>query len=215
MAELRTIRSPVEGSSIVDLRNVKVTGSVIPHSSGSAPCWRGLLSPSEGQRALDLGHGKSDLFASLSRAGVSLEPESRAWTEVEPECYDFVLEERKNGTPISKAAWVRHCLAPGGSWVVVLENRWWLGFSGQSMLRSVRQGGFQDIESFYAHPSLGEPQMLVPLNHPEPFRFFLEMAVRRPTLRHRVLRLMMRVLLKLRCHRAWLPNLIVVARKKP
>ncbi len=77
----------------------------------------------------------------------------------------------------------------------------------------MRHEGFKKTESFYAHPSLQAPQILVPLDHPEPFEYFLRLAVHGSAPGRRLMGGVLRLLWKVRLHRMLVRNLIVLARR--
>ena len=183
-------------------------------TAGAGPVWRSLLFPRRGQRALEFGSNGSDLFGSLRQAGVRLE---RRADEAEPTgtaAFDLVLEDLTEGRAPVRPDRIWPLLVPGGRWVVALEKTRWVGLAGRGILRRARREGFETIETFYAHPSLRSPRILVPLDSPEPFQYFLRLAVGVRAPRQRLLALGARYLCALRLHRLFLPNLIVVARRK-
>ncbi len=127
---------------------------------------------------------------------------------------DLVLEDRTEGRAPVRLDRIRSLLAPGGRWVVALEKKGWIGLAGRRVLRRARREGFETIETYFAYPSLRSPRILVPLDCPAPFRYFLRLAVGVHAPRQRLLALGARCLCALRLHRMLLPNLIVVARRK-
>jgi hypothetical protein len=140
----------------------------------------------------------------------------QGWNRDEPDgtaAFDLVLEDRTNGHPPVRPDRIRSLLVPGGRWVVVLEKKRWIGLAGHRISRRARLEGFETIESFYVHPSLRSPRILVPLDWPEPFQYFLRLAVGVSGPRQRLLAFGARFLCALRLHRMFLPNLIVVARR--
>jgi len=186
----------------------------VPQIGGPGPLWRSLLFPRRGQRALEFSSNGSALFASLRQAGVGIE---RGWSRDDPAgaaTFDLVLDDRTNGGPPVRPERIRSLLVPGGRWVVVLEKRRWVGLAGHRIFRRAHLEGFETIESFYVHPSLRSPRILVPLDWPEPFQYFLRLAVGVRGPRQRLLALGARCLCVLRLHRMFLPNLIVVARRE-
>jgi len=96
---------------------------------------------------------------------------------------------------------------------VALEKKGWIGMAGQAIVRRARREGFETIETYYAYPSLSSPRILVPLDSPDPFLYFLRLAVGVRAPRQRLLALGARCLCALRVHRMFLPNLIMVARR--
>jgi len=187
---------------------------VVPRIGGAGPLWRSLLQPHKGQRAVEFATNGSDLFSSLRQAGVRLERSGGPGELVGTVTFDLVLEDRTvRGAPIRPER-VRALLVPGGRWVAVLEKKPWVGLAAGRRPGFLRRKGFENVETFCAYPSLRSPRMLVPLNSPEAFRYFLGLAagVRGP--RQRLLALGARLLCSLRLHRMFLPNLIVVAQRK-
>ncbi len=186
----------------------------VPQTGGAGPIWRSLLFPRRGQRAVEFGSNGSDLFGSLRQAGVRLERKMDHAELTEGAEFDLVLEDRTEGRAPVRPDRIWPLLAPGGRWVVALERRRWVGLAGRQVLGRARREGFEAIETFYAHPSLRSPRILVPLDPPEPFLYFLRLAVGVRAPRQRLLALGARYLCALRLHRLFLPNLIVVARRK-
>jgi hypothetical protein len=160
-----------------------------------------------------LGAGGLELFSSLRDEGVVLERVAALPRPGGGAGFDLILEDRTRNGAAAGLGRIHPLLAPGGRFVVVLERKRWLGLSRRRVLRRVRREGFATVETFHAYPSLRAPRILVPLDRPEPFRYFLDLAagVRAP--RQRLLALAARCLCALRLHRALLPNLIVVARR--
>ena len=185
----------------------------VPQVGGAGPLWRSLLVPRRGQRAVELSSDGSNLFASLRQAGVRIDQWSSQGGLAGTATFDLVLEDRTNGRPMVPPKGIRSLLVPGGQWVVVLEKKRWVGLAGRRVLRRARREGFETIETFYAHPSLRSPRILVPLDCPEPFQYFLCLAVGIRGPRQRLVSLGARCLWALRLHRLFLPNLIVVARR--
>jgi hypothetical protein len=186
----------------------------VPQPTGAGPLWRSLLFPLRGQRAVMLGRGDSDLFASLREAGVRFESGPTNTTPGRPADFNLILEDRTHAGSRVPANRISSLLAPGGRWVVALERRPAVGFAGWSLVRRAWRAGFSRVDTFYAHPSLRSPRILVPLDRPEAFRYFLDLAVGDRATRHRVAVLCARFLCALRLHRMMLPNVIVVARRK-
>jgi hypothetical protein len=163
---------------------------------------------------VEFGCDGSDLFASLRQAGVRFERSGGQGELVRAATYDFVLEDRTHGRSPMRPERVRALLVQGGRWVAVLERNPWIGLAGGRNFGAIKRGGFEPIETFCAYPSLRSPRILVPLNSPEAFRYFLGLAsgVRGP--RQRLLALGARWLCALGLHRFFLPNLIIVAQRK-
>jgi len=213
MAELYAVTSTTESSIFLPVA-MPAQPEAVPQIGGASPLWRSLLFPRPGQRAVEFASKGSTLFSSLRQMGVRLE----SWND-QPEpagtaSFDLMLEDRTNGHPPARPERLRALLAPGGQWVVVLERRRWVGLAGREVLRRARREGFDTIETFYAYPSLRSPRILVPLDRPEPFLYFLRLAVGVRGPRQRLLALGARCLCALRLHRLFLPNLIVVARRE-
>jgi len=213
MAELHTVANAAQISTGVPVATA-APPEVLHQIGGAGPLWRSLLFPRKGQRAVEFGRNGSNLFASLKQAGVRIEPRSDRGEPDGTATFDLVLEDRTNGSPPIRHEQIRPLLAPGGRWVVVLEKKRWVGLAGRRILQRARREGFEKIETFYAYPSLRSPRMLVPLDSPEPFRYFLYMAVGVRGPRQRLFALVARGLCSLRLHQLFLPNLIVVARRE-
>ena len=181
---------------------------------GPKPVWRSLLSPQAGQRALALNPETFELFESLSEAGVHMEWDPAVIRDRSEAPFDLVLEDRSQGSSSRRPGRIRPFLARGGRWVMVMQGRPFVGWLAWVALLQARRERFDTIETYYAHPSLRSPHILVPLDRPEPFLYFLRLAVGVHTVRQRLLTLGLRVLCILGFHREVLPNLIVVARRK-
>jgi hypothetical protein len=186
----------------------------VPVRGGPKPIWRSLLAPQAGQRALALSPQSLDLFGALSEEGVDVEWDVAAIRGRQEAAFDLVLDERSPGTPCWRPGRIRPFLAPGGRWVTVVRGRPIVGWSARVVMLRARRERFETVETFYAHPSLQAPQMLVPLDRSGPFHYFLGLAVGVRTLRQRFLTHGLRALCALGLHREVLPNLIVVARRK-
>ena len=213
MAELYTI------SNIVQVQIPKpdsraATPEVLPQPGGAGPLWRSLILPHRGQRAMEIGNDGSDLFGFLRAAGVRFERSAGHPEPARVADLDLVLEDRTEGRAPVRPDRIHSLLAPGGRWVVALEKKGWIGLAGRRVLRRARREGFETIETYFAYPSVRAPRILVPLDCPEPFRYFLRLAVGVHAPRQRLLALGARCLCALRLHRLLLPNLIVVARRK-
>ena len=208
MAELQTIDNSTQIPVFLPER-VSAIPEMLPQPGGAGPLWRSLVFPRRGQRALQFGGHGSALFGFLRDAGVQFE-ESAGATGL-----DLVLEDRTNGWAPARVDGIRSLLAPGGRWVVALEKKGWIGLAGHAIVRRARRDGFETIETYYAYPSLGSPRILVPLDSPDPFLYFLRLAVGVRAPRQRLLALGARCLCALRVHRMFLPNLILVARRSP
>jgi len=212
MAELQPLNDTTQAPTCTPV-SAPAPPVAVPQIGGLGPLWRSLLFPRKGQQAVEFSGDGSPLFTSLRQAGVGIE---RGWSLDEPAgapSFDLVLEDRTNGHPPVRPERIRSLLAPGGRWVVVLEKRRWVGLAGYQIFRRARLEGFETIETFYVHPSLQSPRILVPLDWPEPFQYFLRLAVGVRGPRQRLLALGARCLCALRLHRMFLPNLIVVARR--
>jgi hypothetical protein len=213
MAELYPIAN-INQSSICIPEPAGATPEMLPQPAGAGPLWRSLLFPLPGQRAVEFGRNGSDLFGFLRTAGVRFERETGHPEPVGAADFDLILEDRTKGRAPVRPDQIHSLLVPGGRWVVALEEKRWVGLAGLRILRRARREGFETIETFYAHPSLRSPRMLVPLDYPEPFKYFLLLAIGIHTPRQRLLALAARWLCAMRLHRMLLPNLIVVARRK-
>ena len=156
------------------------------------------------------------IFESLLQGepGVRIDPPGSADLEDAHPC-DLLLEEvRVQGFLPRRASARASLLAPGGRWIAVIQGHPAVGLHGRALLRQARREGFERIETFYAHPALAFPKMLVPLDRIEPIRFFLDFAMGVPTLKKRCLAVGFPVLAKLGIHREVLPNLILTARRR-
>jgi len=187
---------------------------VVPQIEGAGPLWRSLLFPREGQRAVEFNSDGSNLFASLRQAGVQIERWRRPSAPDGAATFDLVLDDRTKGRPPVRPERIRSLLAPGGRWVVTVENRRWVGLAAHRVMSRANREGFEMIETFYVYPSLRSPRILVPLDSPEPFRYFLSLAVGARSPRQRLLVFAARFMCVLRLHRMMLPNLIMVARRR-
>jgi hypothetical protein len=212
MAELSTIDHRAQ-VPIFMREPVSATPEMLPQPAGAGPLWRSLLFPRRGQRALEIGGDGSELFAFLREAGVRFERTATPPGPIGDSGLDLVLEDRTNGGAPVRLERIRSLLIPGGRWVVALERQGWIGLAGHRIVRQARREGFERIETYYAYPSLRAPRILVPLDCPDPFRYFLRLAVGVRAPRQRLLALGARCLCALRLHRMFLPNLIVVARR--
>lgn len=193
---------------------VPAAPEAVPQTGGPGPLWRSLLFPRRGQRAVEFSNNGSDLFRSLREAGVQIDRRPGHQDSLGPADFDLVLEHRTAGQAPVRPDRIRSLLVPGGRWVVILEARRWVGLAWRLVMRRARKEGFHTIETFYAHPSLRSPRILVPLDRPEPFLYFLRLAVSVRGPRQRLLALGARFLCALGLHRSFLPNLIVVARRE-
>jgi hypothetical protein len=210
MAELHTIGTSAQMPVFLS-EPVSAIPEMLPKPGGAGPLWRSLIFPRRGQRALQVGGRGAGLFGFLRDAGVRFEesaPDATAAAGL-----DLILEDRTNGDAPVRIDSIRSLLAPGGRWVVALETTGWVGLAGQAIVRRARREGFETIETYYAYPSLRSPRMLVPLDCPQTFRYFLRLAVGVQAPRQRLLAFGARCLCALRVHRMFLPNLIVVARR--
>jgi hypothetical protein len=213
MAELH----PVGGTTQVSvdlLTRVVMSPGTRRRSGGAGPLWRSLLVPRRSQRALLLGNQNSDLFDAFLDAGVHLQGSQAPADPLATPGFDLVLEDRGDSRGRPGSVRIGSLLAAGGRWVVAMERKHCVGLAGWGILRQARREAFATVESFYAHPSLRSPRILVPLDRPAPFRYFLRLAVGVSAPRQRLLALAARCLCALRLHRLLLPNLIVVATKK-
>jgi hypothetical protein len=163
---------------------------------------------------VEFGHDGSDLFASLPGTGVRFERAAGQGELVGAGTFDLVLEDRTNGRSPIRSERARALLVPGGRWVAVIEKKPCVGLSGRREIRAARRNGFEKVETFCAYPSLRSPRILVPVDSPQAFRYFVDLAVGVRGPRQRLLALGARLLCALRLHRILLPNLIVVARRK-
>ncbi|HZM69631.1 MAG TPA: hypothetical protein VFB95_04595, partial [Candidatus Cryosericum sp.] len=157
--------------------------------------------------------GATDLFASLRDVGVRFDRRTGVTEPAGVGDFDLVLEDLTRGRLPARGVRVRRLLSRGGRWVMALEARRCVGLAGRKLLRRARKDGFKTIETFYAYPSLRAPRMLVPLDSPEAFRYFLRLAVGVRAPRYRALALGANILCSLGLHRLLLSNLIVVARR--
>jgi len=215
MAELRATIGEERNLAPVSIQRSSGTETVPSlRPEGLDPVWRSLLSPRPGQKALVWGPEAERLFRSLSEAGVLLELASRGKGNGPNRGFDFFLEYRKWDDAAPPSQSVRGLLGRGGQWVMVIEGRRCVGFSGWAARRRARREGFERVQTFYLHPSLSEPRMLVPLDRPEPFRYFLRVASGRRAFWKGPLTLLGDVVGRLRLHRELLGNLIVVARRE-
>src|SRR2546428_9461360 len=212
MAELYTLTDTTE-TQICTPVSAPAPPAAVPQIGGPGPLWRSLLFPRGGQRALEFSGDGSTLFASLRQAGVGIERERNLDEPTGAVTFDLVLDDRTNGGPPGRPERIGPLLVPGGRWVVVLEKKRWVGLASHRIFRRARREGFEAIETYYAYPSLRSPRILVPLDWPEPFLYFLHLAVGVRGPRQRLLALGARWLCALRLHRMFLPNLIVVARR--
>ncbi len=187
---------------------------VVPQRGGPTPIWRSLLSPRPGQRALALCPQAFRIFESLSQEGVLVEWDADGAPARGRKAFDLVLEDWSLRRTTGRPARVHPLLSPGGRWVAVMEAPRFVGWSARAALLQAHRERFERVETYYAHPSLQAPQILVPLDRPEPILYFLSLAVGVRTARQRILNLGLRTLWKLGIHREALPNLIIVARRK-
>ena len=198
---------------------IEISLSLAPASNQwgrTSPLWRSLLSPPVGQRVLIVEYAPEGIFRSLLdfEEGVRIE-EGRGNDANGSDPFDLVLEEFKSpGSAHSPSRSRSQLVAPGGRWVAVVQGTPAVGFRGRSLLRKARKDGFEKIETFYAHPSLRAPKILVPLDRIEPIRYFLDIAMGVPTLRKRCLALGFSLMANLGVHRELLPNMILTARRK-
>jgi hypothetical protein len=212
MAELQTIEKSTQMPVFLPER-VSAVPEMLPQPGGAGPLWRSLVFPRRGQRALQLGGHGSNLFGFLRDAGVRFEESAGHPGPDGASGLDLVLEDRTNGCAPVRVDRIRPLLAPGGRWVVALEKKGWIGLAGHAIVRRARRDGFETIETYYAYPSLSAPRILVPLDAPDPFLYFLRLAVGVRAPRQRLLALGARCLCALRVHRMFLPNLIMIARR--
>lgn len=212
MAELHTIGTSAQMPAFLS-EPVSAVPEMLPKPGGAGPLWRSLIFPRRGQRALQLGGRGSSLFGFLLEAGVRFEEKAPLSASDGADRLDLILEDRTNGEAPARIDSIRSLLAPGGRWVVALETKGRVGLAGHGIVRRARREGFETIETYYAYPSLRSPRMLVPLDCPQTFRYFLRLAVGVQAPRQRLLAFGARCLCALRVHRMFLPNLIVVARR--
>lgn len=211
MAESSSINSVIQLPALTP-QPASAPPRVVPQPGGAGPLWRSLLFPVRGQRAVELG-GATDLFASLRDVGVRFDRRTGVTEPAGVGDFDLVLEDLTRGRLPARGVRVRRLLSRGGRWVMALEARRCVGLAGRKLLRRARKDGFKTIETFYAYPSLRAPRMLVPLDSPEAFRYFLRLAVGVRAPRYRALALGANILCSLGLHRLLLSNLIVVARR--
>jgi len=185
----------------------------VPQRRGPSPVWRSLLSPRPGLRALALDPKSHELFSPLAEAGVEMSWGQGAIHGMGGVTFDLVLEDWRLRKPSPRPGRITPLLAPGGRWVVVMKGRPFVGWAGRSALLQARRERFERVETYYAHPSLRSPQILVPMDRPEPVHYFLGLTLGARTFRQRSLSLGLRTLWILGIHREVLPNLIVVARR--
>jgi len=184
-----------------------------PEWGQTSPLWRSILSPPVGQRVLILDYTPHGVFESLLDEGVQIKEQGQTGRD-EGGPYDLVLEEiQARGFGMRSGGSGATLVVPGGRWVVVVQGRPLVGLHGRAVLRRARREGFKRVESFYVHPSLSAPQILLPLDRVEPIGYFLELAMGNPTLKKRCLALGFLLLAKLGLHREILPNLILIARR--
>lgn len=177
------------------------------------PLWRGILSPSDGQRVLILGQAPHGVSEFLRDEGVTAGGQGQKGGE-EGGPYDLVIEGIRARAVGMRSVGSRSSLVvPGGRWVAVVEGAHFVGLRGRAVLGRMRREGFEKVETLYAHPSLSSPEFLVPLDRVEPIRYFLELAMGDRTFRKRCLVLGFLLLAKLGLHRELLPNLILIARR--
>lgn len=187
-------------------------GTVVAGPRGPAPVWRSLLSLWPGQRALVLGKLDPELFRLLKDCSVHVERQLPA-ERTESGVFDLILEERQGWDSGLRSESVSSLLAVGGRWITVVHGRPFVGIRGAWVLARLRRQGFASIETFYAHTNLWSPQFLVPLERPEPFEFFLRLAVGGRAIRKRVILSAYQLFGRLGIHRGFLPNCIMVARR--
>jgi hypothetical protein len=180
---------------------------------GPIPVWRSLLSPWPGQRALVLGPLDSELFRLLQDSGVRVERDPPASRAEGDGVFDLILEERPGWGSRLRGASVPSLLTAGGRWITVVHGHPVVGIRGGWVRSQIRRQGFEQIETFYAHSMLWSPQFLVPLERLEPFEFFLRLTVGGRASRRRAILSAYQLFGRLRIHRGFLPNCIVVARR--
>jgi hypothetical protein len=209
MAELRTaltqiesMKSPNPETSLPDLR-----------SHGPAPVWRSLLSPSPGQRALVLGEPSEEVIHLLVSSGVLVERGLSRPRAVPGGGFDFVLEEMRRGRSRIGQGEIAALLSRKGRWIVALHSPRVVGLKVRKVLSQFRKQGFGVTERYYAHASLWNPEVLVPLERQEPFDFFLRLTVGGSSMRRRSILAAFQALGRVGLHREFLPNCIVVARR--
>jgi len=212
MAELQPVTDSIQSTISMSV-STSVPPRAVPQIAGAGPLWRSLLFPCKGQRAVEFGGNGSSLFVSLKHAGVQIEPGQPPDGTAVGDSFDLVLEDRTNGNRPVRTERVQSLLARGGRWVVAVERKRWIGLARHRVMRRLRRGGFDAIETFYAYPSLRSPRMLVPLDRPGPFQYFVCLATGVSGPRQRLLALGARCLCAMRLHHLFLTNLIVVARR--
>jgi hypothetical protein len=174
-----------------------------------------MLTPPIGQRVLILGYVCRGIFDALLEGQKGVQMDTGEHDDPPGAApYDLVLEEvRIRGLRPRPRERRTLLVAPGGRWIAMLQGNPAVGFHGRAVLQQARREGFQRIETFYAHPSLASPQILVPLDRIEPIRYFLDFALEAPPVRKRFLRLGLSVLARLGIHREMLSNMILSARR--
>src|SRR5262245_49375421 len=200
MAELQPVTDSIQTSVLLP-GSALAAPEVGPPGGGAGPRWRSLVHPRKGQRAVEFASNGSDLFASVRQAGVRFERSGGQGELVGAVTFDLVLEDRTGRRAPIRPERVRGLLVPGGRWVTVLEKKPWVGLAAGGSLGALRRNGFEKIDTFCAYPSLRSPRILVPLNSPEAFRYFLSLAVGVRGPRQRLLALVARCLCFLRLHR--------------
>ena len=209
MAELYAVRDRRDSGE-----RMPPAPSPAPRRGGPAPIWRSLLGPIGGHRALVIGEAATDLIHLLEESGVEIAYSPSLANDLPAPPFELVLEQWRKGDHFRPDPPDPGLLAPGGRWIVVIHGGKWVGPRSRSTQRRLRRGGLGKIETFYVHPSLWAPQILVPLQRPEPFDYFLRLAVGVRDLRRRLLVGVIRMLRRVGLHRDFLPNLIVVARRE-
>ena len=212
MAELRTAVNQVESVTRV------IPEALLPERTtqrfrGPAPVWRSLLSPSPGQRALVLGEPSEEVLRLLGTSGVMVHRGLSAPRAVPSGGFDFILEEVSGwGSRIGEGE-IPPLLSRKGRWIVALHSERAVGLRAMRVLSQLRRQGFSVTERYYAHASIWNPEVLVPLERQEPFDFFLRLTVGGGTARRKAILAAFQILQKMGIHREFLPNCIVVARR--
>jgi hypothetical protein len=127
--------------------------------------------------------------------------------------FDFVLEELSQGRSRISQGEIAALLSRRGRWIVALHAQRVLGLKARRILAQFHREGFAMTERYYAHSSLWNPEVLVPLERQEPFDFFLRLTVGGSPVRRKAIFAAFQALGRMGIHREFLPNCIVVARR--
>jgi len=212
MAELRTAVNQPESMNTKFLDGFLPDREGVSHR-GPAPVWRSLLSPSQGQRALILGEPAQEVFRLLQGSGVQVERGLSTPKGVGNGGFDFVLEELTGwGAQVGRGNFAS-LLSRRGRWIVALHSKKAVGLKVRRIVSQMRRQGFGITERYYAHGSIWNPEVLVPLERREPFDFFLRLTVGGGALRRRAILALFQGLGNVGILREFLPNCIIVARR--